>query len=114
MSYEPTNWKTGDVVTSAKLNKLENGVADAGGVLAVHSVYEDENRVLDKTWNEIYIALNAGCYVSIVDDGGQNIIYEAVFDDRGGGFMINAYSLSDGTSLTYTANSGDGYPSMGQ
>ncbi len=31
MSYEPTNWKTGDVVTSAKLNKLEQGVADAGG-----------------------------------------------------------------------------------
>lgn len=31
MSYTPTEWKTGDVVTSAKLNKLEQGVADAGG-----------------------------------------------------------------------------------
>ena len=30
MSYEPTNWKTGDVVTSAKLNKLENAVANGG------------------------------------------------------------------------------------
>ena len=25
MSYEPTNWKDGDLVTSAKLNKIENG-----------------------------------------------------------------------------------------
>ena len=30
MSYEPTVWKTGDIVSSEKLNKLENGVAGAG------------------------------------------------------------------------------------
>jgi len=29
MTYTPTNWKRGDVVTSEKLNKLENGVASA-------------------------------------------------------------------------------------
>lgn len=27
MAYEPTLWKTGDIVSSEKLNKLENGVA---------------------------------------------------------------------------------------
>lgn len=31
MSYEPTVWKTGDIVSSEKLNKLENGVANSGG-----------------------------------------------------------------------------------
>ena len=31
MSYEPTTWQTGDVVTSTKLNKLEQGVAAGGG-----------------------------------------------------------------------------------
>lgn len=35
MAYEPTNWKAGDVVTSAKLNKLERAVA-AGGALVVY------------------------------------------------------------------------------
>ncbi len=30
MSYEPTNWKTGDVITAEKLNKLEDGVASGG------------------------------------------------------------------------------------
>lgn len=28
LPYNPTNWKTGDMITSEKLNKLENGVAD--------------------------------------------------------------------------------------
>ncbi len=27
MSYEPTNWKNGDIITAQKLNKLEQGVA---------------------------------------------------------------------------------------
>lgn len=31
MSYAPTQWNTGDVVTAEKLNKLEQGVAAAGG-----------------------------------------------------------------------------------
>jgi len=34
MAYEPTTWKSGDVVTSAKLNKIEQGIA-SGGVLVV-------------------------------------------------------------------------------
>ena len=35
MSYEPTNWQTGDVITAEKLNKLEGGVAGAGNVITV-------------------------------------------------------------------------------
>lgn len=26
MSYEPTNWKSGDKVTSTRLNKIEQGI----------------------------------------------------------------------------------------
>ena len=86
MSYEPTNWKDGDLVTSAKLNKLEQGIADSlsdvdisnptngqtliyngtsgkwengsgGGVLIVGSVIEGGHETLDKTWKEIHDAL---------------------------------------------------------
>jgi len=38
MSYEPTNWKTGDIVTAQKLNKIEQGIAGSstgGGVFYV-------------------------------------------------------------------------------
>lgn len=31
MSYTPTNWKAGDTVTSTKLNKMEQGIVNAGG-----------------------------------------------------------------------------------
>lgn len=31
MSYIPTEWQTGDIVTAEKLNKLEEGVASGGG-----------------------------------------------------------------------------------
>lgn len=62
MSYEPTNWKSGDVVTSTKLNKLEQGVADAGGVFVVGMTYDyDNSRItLDKTYAEILSAVQAG------------------------------------------------------
>lgn len=32
MSYEPTTWNDGDLITKDKLNKLENGVRDNAGV----------------------------------------------------------------------------------
>lgn len=35
MAYEKQNWKTGDVVTSAKLNHMEDGIADSGGIVSV-------------------------------------------------------------------------------
>ena len=67
MAYEPTNWKTGDVVTSAKLNKLEQGVAAGSGVLVLHSTYDEslDTYVLDKTAFEIYSASLEGKVVVI-------------------------------------------------
>lgn len=64
MSYEPTNWKAGDTVTSAKLNKLEQGIAGAGrSVLFVNMIRDDNNSNmfrLDKTAGEIYEAFRNG------------------------------------------------------
>ena len=31
MSYTPTTWTTGDTITASALNKIENGIANAGG-----------------------------------------------------------------------------------
>ena len=31
MSYTPTQWNTGDTITASALNKIENGIANAGG-----------------------------------------------------------------------------------
>ncbi len=57
MSYEPTQWSAGDTVTSAKLNKMEQGIAANGGILVVHQIKNGDNPpTLDKTWQEIHDA----------------------------------------------------------
>lgn len=54
MSYTPTKWVTGDIVTSEKLNKLENGLAsvDAGASI-VFATLDISTQALNKTWQEI-------------------------------------------------------------
>ena len=42
MSYAPTEWKSGDVITAEKLNNIENGVVDASKPLFVSLVSEDD------------------------------------------------------------------------
>lgn len=66
MSYTPTEWKNGDVITAEKLNKLEEGVQEAlsedCGVLVV-TFTPDQNTlnvwVPNKTYAEILAAHNA-------------------------------------------------------
>ena len=31
MAYTPTTWNTGDTITATAMNKIENGIANAGG-----------------------------------------------------------------------------------
>lgn len=67
MAYTPTTWTTGDTVTSTKLNKIENGIANAGSALICASSYDSQQNeyVLDKTVLEIYEALIGGVPVYI-------------------------------------------------
>ena len=56
MAYEKNTWQTGDVVTAAKLNNMENGIADANTMI----INVSEQGVMDKTWLEIHTALSLG------------------------------------------------------
>jgi len=115
MSYTPTEWNTGDVITSAKLNKLEQGVAEAGGsgggFLKVG--FDTETLTLDKTWKQIFDALSAGYFVNVfteqTEDGlaWQSQVYECLYGDD---YIVHAYNLSDGIMLTFTVQSENGYP----
>lgn len=63
MAYTPTTWTTGDTVTATKLNKLEQGVANAGG--GKYDVYDYVIKQVDSgtptlekgTWQNVYDAL---------------------------------------------------------
>lgn len=72
MAYEPTIWSAGDTITSAKLNKLENAVAEGGGGIMIMEIEVDpamfgppgdvEPRppVADKTFNDVMTAILDG------------------------------------------------------
>ena len=75
MSYEPTNWKAGDTVTSAKLNKIEQGIV--GNIASNTLIVTYYNDLTDKTWQEIADAvLNGQCVYlkEIIDDEGSKFI----------------------------------------
>ena len=70
MTYSPTTWTTGDTITASALNKIEQGIADAGGGaggLVVNVTNSGGTYTMDKTYGEIYEALKAGtpCFVCI-------------------------------------------------
>lgn len=67
MSYVPTTWDTGDVITAQKMNNIEAGIQEAGGCLICTYAYDsdfDEER-LDKTVQEIYDAVVDGIPVYV-------------------------------------------------
>lgn len=116
MSYEPTNWKAGDTVTSAKLNKIEQGIAsnngnssDRGNVIFVNFVAIDGGYRLDKTVAEIVAAAETGVVVGI------NTVESTV-----NFYLLVSYSLAEGDYYLefwcgpnphgFSANSMNDYP----
>ena len=46
--YTPTEWNTGDTITAEKLNKLENGVRDAGGgaLFTLQTIFTNDGQTI--------------------------------------------------------------------
>lgn len=108
MSYEPTNWKSGDTVTSAKLNKMEQGIANAGGGGGAFIVNDVEG-TLDKTWQEIFDAMSTSvAFVSYKSE--TEIDYGIVEAAINGG--SDEYTINAGAIGMYTTDSADGYPAV--
>ena len=63
MAYTPNTWKSGDVVTSNKLNNIEQGIAASGVLFAAYDVTDPDAGTCDKTFAEISAAITAGAYV---------------------------------------------------
>ena len=117
MSYEPTNWKDGDLVTSAKLNKIEQGIAAGGGVLVAH----DEDGTLDKTWQEIYDA--DACIIQAFGDPNKyfELVTRAGIETQSSegtkaisenSDLSQAFIIQTLTQRVYVASSPDDYPAF--
>lgn len=111
MSYIPTVWASGDIVTSTKLNKLENGVANAGGGGGAFIVYVGDNDTLDKTWQEIYDAFTSGTIALILAGQGENAMANAVIS-AGYNEIAQAYLVGTNGG-NFSCESADDYPAIG-
>jgi len=116
MAYTKHTWTTGEVITAGRLNNMEDGIADAGGVMVISNTYDKQADLitLDKTWQEIYDAMARGklCVRTVntgnIGDGICNhIVSNIYFIDSEG-----KYKVDIGES-TYSATSADGYPVYG-
>lgn len=116
MSYTPTLWTTGDVITATKLNKIEEGIASAGGggglVVEVTRTTEPRGLIANKTWLEIHNALSS-MPVSVVfnlDTVGdynsmqQDVINSIYYDDEDYNYYITI------AEYDFVASSPDSYP----
>lgn len=106
MSYSPTTWESGDTITSAKLNKMEQGIANAG-TLIVHA----NNGTLDKTWQEIHDTAP----LVWAEDEGAYLPIGAVYEDEGDYLAVFIEPQPSGNAYrNYIASSADGYPALSQ
>lgn len=116
MAYEKQTWQTGDVITSAKLNHMEDGIANIGDTLVISGFSRDENTgdvvgTSNKTWQEIHDALVNGkrCVIVIPDvyDAEQLLVTSATVDPIEGVYSINTEAFSP------EADSTNEYPTTG-
>ena len=111
MSYIPTNWKAGDTVTSAKLNKLEQGVANGGSNMVMMTMTPSNNDnimtfTLNKTWQEIWDNnYNVICAIDTYWKAFYQILYVDVTDHS-----ITIFNNDDKDLKYLQANSADDYP----
>lgn len=108
MSYTPTNWATGDTITASALNKIENGVANAGGgydaVIQIVDGTPDTGTVISGDFQTVYnkaMSLPVSILVNLDRDGDKNVLIGSSWiGDYGGqylhyrGFCIDSMSAS--------------------
>ena len=112
MSYEKQTWESGDVVTSSKLNHMEDGIEGAGGGMVITCTESSGYYVMDKTYNEIKAQLRAGgivtCPHEAQEDGMGAYLVAYIRQCMEGDGMYGAEV--DWADNPFVTDSADGYP----
>ena len=87
MSYTPTEWANGDIVTAEKLNKLENGVAAGGGGSSDFTTAEVT--VINHATYTVYVAIPTEYEENTLYDGSPAALSADTFFDDGDTVTIN-------------------------
>ena len=136
MSYTPTNWASGDIITTEKLNKIEQGISEVSninsgssgivqGPLIVSEASDGLVVVLNKTWQEIYNAVEAGRAIYLTWDNDEpetlparmSLILISAEWDAGGEwpspYVVRFCDPDDPDRFTYGAIQASDYPVHG-
>lgn len=125
MAYEKTTWAAGDVVTAAKLNNLESGVANAGASIVSINL---STGALDIAAGDLFQAVKSGvviaqatgnnngeylynCIGANVDSSGYYDFY--FFDPSGQLIRLTASSANDYPVAEGANNEGNGDQDIG-
>lgn len=112
MAYTKNTWKTGDIVSSQKLNHMEDGIANSENVFIVGGVSFGNSGIegtLDKTWQEIHDAmLSKICIVVITDD--SSIVQKLITDASVG--LEGEYNVFV-EETQFSTDMANGYPAGG-
>ena len=111
MSYEPTNWKNGDIITAQKLNKIETELASKFLIIGINK--KENTATLTKTWQEIFDAIKDDKIALIIDSTNEVAVLEIIEQV----FIYNSdfkvkIMGSTGSEGEFTANSADNYPAQ--
>ena len=86
MSYTQHEWTTGETITAAKLNNIEEGIEEAaqsgGGVIPLVAVYFPNSTI---GWQSI--GLDFETALSMVQDGIPFIAYQLAYNQTAGAFV---------------------------
>ena len=112
MSYTPTSWSTGDTITAAAMNKIENGIANAGG--GVSGLCTVTGDTLDKTYNDLLGMLNNGVipYLIKMPDANTYSIYVLTVLMFDGDYFADWYCKDSDDTIGCSNASADGYMSF--
>ena len=120
MSYTPTNWKAGDTVTSAKLNKMEQGIANSdNGILVINESLEpnSDTLYLNKTYAEIISAAQEGKFIIFIEMSGSNndifveYYYFLLCKKQSDQYVVSFKQLSNDRFRSFYTDSYNDYPS---
>lgn len=75
MPYEPTNWQTGDIVSSERMNKIEQAVKDTNDDFFSTTIDSSNSELIVDTFNDLTGAITAGKTLYVERPHGEDEFY---------------------------------------
>lgn len=111
MSYIPTEWETGDIVTADKLNKIEAGIAQGNGIVPGVTDPGTDETTIGRSFDELTDMVVNGTLPFLVVESNDGLVlaslinlvyanscYIAAFGAIGEAFLF--YSLYSDTQMS--------------